>query len=215
MFVYQMMTADPITVRPETAATKAAEIMKENKFRRLPVIENGKLAGIITDRDLREVQPSPATTLSVYELNYLLAKIRVGEIMKTNVVTVSDKATIEEAALLMYTHKIGGLVVIDAAGSVVGILTETDIFRCFVDIMGLKEGRLRLTLEFDDRVGVLHQISKVFHDLGISIISMASQHLANGKVEMVIRADCQDSEELIRQMADAGFPVSHLVQIGA
>jgi acetoin utilization protein AcuB len=214
MFVSKRMTIDPVTITSSTTVTEAAGIMKEKEFRRLPVVDDGRLVGIVTDRDLREVSPSPATTLSVFELNYLLAKMQVKDIMKKNVITIGQDATIEEAALILYNEKIGGLVVVDKAGGVVGIITETDIFKCFVDVMGLAEGRTRLTLEFDDRVGALHGISGVFLDLGINILSMATQHLEKGKVEMVIRADINDVDALTAQLAAKGYLVVHSAAIG-
>ena len=102
MFVFNRMTANPITITPDTTVSDASELMRTHKFRRLPVVRDGKLVGIITDRDLREVAPSPATTLSIFELNYLLAKMQVKDIMKTNVLTILPTATIEEAALVLY-----------------------------------------------------------------------------------------------------------------
>ncbi len=177
-------------------------------------MENGNLVGIVTDRDLRDVSPSPATSLSVFELNYLLAKMLVRDVMKKEVITVDVDATIEEAALLMYNNKIGGLVVVDAAGKVAGVLTETDIFKCFVDVMGLAEGRTRLTLEFTDKIGALHEVSGVFTDLGINILSSASYHLADGKIEMVIRADIPEPAELIKRLEAIGYPVTNVVRLG-
>lgn len=214
MFVSKRMSSNPVTVPPTMTVSEAINMMKSNKFRRLPVVENGKLVGIVTDRDLREVSPSPATTLSIFELNYLLAKMKVKDVMKKDVITIQDEATIEEAALLMYTNKIGGLVVVNASGGVAGILTETDIFKCFVDVMGLAEGRTRLTIEFTDKIGALNDITKVFKELGVNILSMASQHLENGKIEMVIRADIVDASEISARLTAAGFPVVHTAQIG-
>lgn len=215
MFVAKRMTPNPVTVPPTMSVSEATSIIKNGKFRRLPVVENGKLIGIITDRDLRAAAPSQATTLSVHELNYLLAKLKVGEIMTKPVITIGSEATIEEAALQMYTHKIGGLVVVDKTGAVAGIITETDIFKCFVDVMGLAEGRTRLTLEFDDKVGLLADIAAVFKDLGINILSMATYNIdGSGRAEMVIRADVKDVKLLSDRLAAIGYPVSHVVQIG-
>lgn len=214
MFVSKRMTPNPVTITSTMTVSEATNLMKSNKFRRLPVVDGGKLVGIVTDRDLREVSPSPATTLSVHELNYLLAKMVIKDIMKTDVITIGVDATIEEAALVMYNKKIGGLIVVDAIGAVVGIITETDIFKCFVDVMGLAEGRTRLTLEFADRVGILYDITAVFKELGINILSMATYNLENGRAEMVIRADVKDVKQLTERLAAIGFPVSHLVQIG-
>jgi acetoin utilization protein AcuB len=214
MFVAKRMTPNPVTVPSTMSVSEATNIIKNGNFRRVPVVDNGKLVGIVTDRDLRAAAPSQATSLSVHEINYLLAKLQVGEIMTKAVITIGVEATIEEAALLMYTHRIGGLVVVGKTGAVAGIITETDIFKCFVDVMGLAEGRTRLTLEFVDKIGVLADVAAVFKDLGINILSMATYNIEDDKAEMVIRADVKDVKLLSDRLAAIGYPVSHLVQIG-
>ncbi|MBP1765010.1 MAG: guaB 2 [Firmicutes bacterium] len=189
--------------------------MRTHKFRRLPVVDNGRLVGIVTDRDLREVSASPATTLSIFELNYLLAKMLVKDIMKRNVITIPAEATIEEAALIMYNNRIGGLVVVDETGNVAGVLTETDIFKSFVDIMGLTEGRTRLTIEVpEDQIGVLHKVTGVFKELNINIGSLASYTQPDGKLEIIIRAVVEDVATLTKRLAEIGYPVQHVAQIG-
>ena len=214
MFVAKRMSPNPVTVTPDTTVADASEIMRNRKSRRLPVLDRGRLVGIVTDRDLREVSPSPATTLSIFELNYLLAKMQVREIMRRNVITIGMDATIEEAALLMFNHKIGGLVVVNAAGDVVGLITETDIFKCFVDVMGLPKGKTRLTFNLADRTGMVHDVTGIFKDLGINIDSLVTYDAADGNFEMVIRADIPDVKKLCDQLAAAGYPVSHVAQIG-
>lgn len=213
MFVESRMTANPITINSTTTIADASEIMRNNKFRRLPVVDGGKLVGIVTDRDLRAVSASPATALSIFELNYLLAKMKIKDIMQKQVVTISAGATVEEAAILMYNHRIGGLVVVNEHGIVAGVITETDIFKSFVDIMGLVDGKTRLTLHLADRVGVLHEISEVFTAMNINITSMVSYALADGKIEMIIRADIAETEELEKALAAKGYPISHVVHI--
>lgn len=212
MFVYQYMTAPPVTVPPRTAVATAAEVMRQHHFRRLPVVDNGRLVGIVTDRDLREVSPSPATSLSIFELNYLLSKMQIKDMMKTKVVTIAADAAIEEAALLMYEHKIGGLVVVDAAQQVAGVITESDVFKAFVNIMGLPHGKTRLTLSFVDRVGALYDVSGVFKELGLNISSVASQR-ENEHIEMVIRADIPDPQAVRDKLSARGFTVRHITTI--
>ena len=113
MFVANRMAKNPFTVTPDTKVSAAKDLMKKHRFRRLPVVdEDGKLVGFLSDRDIMRVSPSPATTLSRYEITSLLAKMCIGEIMQKDVVSVKDDATIEEAALIMYNHKIGGLPVV-------------------------------------------------------------------------------------------------------
>lgn len=214
MFVEQRMTANPITITSMTTIADASEIMRANKFRRLPVVDGGKLVGLVTDRDLRAVSPSPATTLSIFELNYLLAKMKIKDIMQKNVITIEAHATVEEAAILLYNHRIGGLVVVDEYGGVTGVITETDIFKCFVDVMGLIEGKTRLTIDMSDKIGILHEISAVFLELNINISSMVTYTLADGKKEMVIRADITDTTQLAERLAALGYPIHHIARIG-
>ncbi|MCS7059663.1 MAG: CBS domain-containing protein [Anaerolineae bacterium] len=130
--VRDWMTPNPVTVGPKTTLPEAHKIMKERKFRRLPVVDDaGRLVGIVTLSDVREASPSPATTLSIFELNYLLAQLTVDKIMTHEVVTVAPDATIRDAANLMLKHEVGALPVMEH-GKLVGIITESDIFRVIV-----------------------------------------------------------------------------------
>lgn len=214
MFVVNRMTKNPITITPETKIDEAANLMKTRGFRRLPVVEDGKLVGFISDRDIMRVAPSPATTLSKWEINSLLAKISVADIMQKNVISVKSDATIEEAALLMYKNRIGGMPVVSSVGAVVGVITETDIFKALVDIMGLAEGRTRLTLEVNDRIGVVKNIATIFSDASISIDSLVTCKEANGKYEIIIRSDITDINDIKTKLEAQGYNVIHTVKIG-
>lgn len=214
MFVANRMTKNPITVVPETKIDEAANLMKTRDFRRLPVVENGKLVGFISDRDIMRVAPSPATTLSRYEINSLLAKIEVKDIMQKNVISVNVDATLEEAALLMYKNRIGGMPVVSSVGAVVGVITETDIFKAFVDVMGLADGKVRLTLEVTDKIGVVKDIATIFTDEGLSIDSLITCKEENGKYEIVIRSDIADIEGVKSKLEAKGYNVIHTAKIG-
>lgn len=214
MFVSNRMTANPFTLTANATVADASEVMRTHKFRRLPIVENGKLVGIVTDRDLREVSPSPATTLSIFELNYLLAKMMVKDIMKKDVLTIQASSTIEEAALLMYKNKIGGLVVVDEQAAVIGVITETDIFKTFVDVMGITQGKTtRITIDVTDKVGILCDITGIFKELSMNISSLVSYPLADESYELVIRAQVDNSEVLVERLSAAGYPVKHITQI--
>lgn len=135
-YVKDWMSSDPIVITPDTALPEAYKLMKERRVRRLPVVTgSGKLVGIVTLGDVREASPSDATTLSIYELNYLLAQLSVDRIMTRDVLVVGPDTTIREAARMMLDRKIGGLPVVEN-GKVVGILTESDIFRMIVQEWG-------------------------------------------------------------------------------
>ena len=130
------MSRDLIIIDPTTTLPQAYQLMKKHRIRRLPVVQDGKLVGMVTLGDLREARPSEATSLSIFEMNYLLSQLKIEKIMTTNLITIPVDATIGLAASLMYSHKIGGLPVLDD-DRLVGILTESDIFRLIaLDIHG-------------------------------------------------------------------------------
>ncbi|HBY94814.1 MAG: CBS domain-containing protein [Ardenticatenaceae bacterium] len=129
--VQDWMTPNPITMSPETSLHEASNLMKQHNIRRLPVVAKGRLVGIVTWGDVREASPSDATSLSIWELHYLLVKLRIDDIMSKEVLTVRPEQTIQEAARVMLQHKISGLPVVED-GQVVGIITESDIFRLVV-----------------------------------------------------------------------------------
>ena len=214
MFVANRMTKNPITVTPETKVDEAAVLMKKHHFRRLPVVEDGKLVGFLNDKDIMRVAPSPATTLSRYEINSLLAKICVRDIMKKDVVSVNVGATIEEAALIMYKNKIGGMPVVSNMGAVVGVITETDIFKTFVDVMGLADGKTRITLEVTDKIGVVKDIAEIFGQAGVSIDSLITCKKEDNKYEIVIRGDITNIDDIKAKLEAKGYKVIHTVKIG-
>jgi CBS domain-containing protein len=130
--VKDWMTAEVVTITPDTTLPEAHRLMTDRRIRRLPVVDNGHLVGIVTRGDVREAEPSDATSLSIWELNYLLAKLKVSSVMTKNPLSTSPETTIAEAAQVMMEHKISGLPVVDNRGNVVGIITESDIFRLVV-----------------------------------------------------------------------------------
>lgn len=214
MFVINRMTKNPMTVTADTKVDEVAHLMKKHNFRRLPVVDDGKLVGFLSDSDLMRVAPSPATTLSRYEINSLLAKICVRDIMKKDVVSVNVDATIEEAALIMYKNKIGGMPVVSNMGAVVGVITETDIFKTFVDVMGLADGKTRITLEVTDKIGVVKDIAEIFGQAGVSIDSLITCKKENNKYEIVIRGDITNIDDIKAKLEAKGYKVIHTVKIG-
>lgn len=131
--VKDWMTGDVITITPLTTLPEAHRILLEKKIRRLPVVENDKLVGIVTRGDVRGAEPSQATSLSIWELNYILSRLRVKDIMTPNPITVRPDTTIEETAKIMLEKKVSGLPVLDDTGCICGIITESDIFRLVVN----------------------------------------------------------------------------------
>ena len=214
MFVINRMTKNPMTVTADTKVDEVAHLMKKHNFRRLPVVDDGKLVGFLSDSDLMRVAPSSATTLSRHEINALLAKICVRDIMKKDVVSVNVDATIEEAALIMYKNKIGGMPVVSNMGAVVGVITETDIFKTFVDVMGLADGKTRITLEVTDKIGVVKDIAEIFGQAGVSIDSLITCKKEDNKYEIVIRGDITNIDDIKAKLEAKGYKVIHTVKIG-
>ena len=131
MTVRECMTANPVIVPPDAILPAVAELMKRGGFRRLPVVKDGHVVGIVTDRDVKQAMPSDATSLSIWEINYLVAKIKVSEIMSHPVFSVLEDASLEYAAEQMLNHKIGGMPVM-YGDQLRGVITTTDLLRAFV-----------------------------------------------------------------------------------
>ena len=217
MFVANRMTKHPVSVTSNATIGEVDRLMKKHKFHRMLVIDNGKLVGYLSDRDIMRVTPSPATSLSKFEIRALLDKLSVKDIMQTKVVTVNEDATIEEAALIMYQNKVGGLPVISEVGAVVGIITATDILKTFVDVMGLPRGnKTRMTLEVGNEVGTVAAITKIFADNGVNIDSLITCSQDGKHYEVVVRLDdrAQGFDDVKRQLEIHGYKIVHVAKIG-
>ena len=131
--VKDWMTTDVLTVRPETSLPEAHQIMVSEEIRRLPVVDDeGRLIGMVTLGDVRGAQPSPATSLSIWEMNYVLSNLKIEKIMSPNPITIHPEQTIGEAARIMLENRISGIPVVNAEGRICGIITESDIFSMVV-----------------------------------------------------------------------------------
>ncbi|MEW6402147.1 MAG: CBS and ACT domain-containing protein [Chloroflexota bacterium] len=170
MFVGERMSHPVITLSPETPIHDALAMFKKEHIRRAPVVKEGKLLGIVSERDLLNASPSSVTTLSVWEINYLLSKVTVKQVMTKKVKTVDADTPIEEAARIMADSKIGGLPVV-RDGKVIGMITETDLFKIFLELMGAREKAIRTTVLIDDKPGQLAKVTKAVSDAGGNFIS--------------------------------------------
>jgi len=202
------MTKRPITTHPDTPIDDALKLMRESKVRRLPVLDKkGELVGIVTEKDLLYVSPSPATSLSIHELHYLIAKIKVGDVMAKDVITVTEYTPLEEAARIMADNKIGSLPVM-RDGKLVGIITETDIFKGFVELLGTREPGVRLTVKMPEGQGVLPLCMESISKLGGSLLALITwaghdpgTRIVTAKVTGV------DTEQLKESIARLGVEV--------
>jgi acetoin utilization protein AcuB len=168
------MSKNPITITEDIPINQALKLMRDEKVRRLPVLnKKGELVGVVSERDLLYASPSPATSLSIHELHYLISKITVKEIMTRDVITVSEYTPLEEAARIMADHKIGGLPVV-RDGKLVGIITESDLFKIFTEILGARDMGVRLSMLVPEQPGVLADITRAIADMGGDIISLST-----------------------------------------
>jgi acetoin utilization protein AcuB len=174
MLVHERMSKHPITITKDTPINQALKVMRDEKVRRLPVLnKKGELVGIVSERDLLYASPSPATSLSIHELHYLVSKITVDKIMTEDVFTVSEYTPLEEAARIMADNKIGGLPVV-RDGRLVGIITESDLFRIFTEILGARDMGVRLSMLVPEQPGILADITRAIADMGGNIISLGT-----------------------------------------
>lgn len=216
MLVKDRMSNKPVTISPETTVPDALTLMEKKGIRRLPVVDKDCLVGIVTLLDLVRASPSPATSLSIWELNYLLAKLPVRDVMAKKVLTVSPETPIDEAAKLMREHRLGGLPVV-SDGKLAGIITETDIFTAFLEMLGVNRGGLRLTLELPDRKGSLAEVAEIFRNLALNVVSVAVLPSEPGKnvglsvwrLQGSINADV-----LLNVLREKGFGVVHTSENG-
>ncbi len=206
MFVKEWMTPNPQLVKKKTPVMEAMNILREGGYRRLPIVSKGKLVGIVTDKDLKNATPSQATTLSVYELNYLLSKLTVKDVMVFPVITVGANDTIEKAALLMEEHKISGLPVMEG-DRVVGMLTITDMLKAFIGVLGLKEGGTRVTAFLPDEPGVLSKVSEAGPPSNIVAVVTAGIKPGHRR-ELVLRVTGEDSEGFADRLRAKGVEIS-------
>jgi len=170
MLVGKRMSHPVITISPETPIIEALNLMKREHIRRLPVIMDGKLVGIVSDKEIMNASPSGATSLSVWELNYLVSKILVKDIMTKEVITVQETDSLEKAARLMADNKIGGLPVM-RNDQLVGIITETDLFKLFIELMGAREKGVRVTALISNESGTWAKIAQAIADAGGNFIA--------------------------------------------
>lgn len=216
MQVKDRMTSDPIVVMDTTPFEDALRVMRERKVRRLPVVnKDGRLVGIVAERDLLYASPSPATSLSVFEVHYLLAKMSVGEVMTKRVFTVGEDCPLEEAARIMVDHKIGSLPVV-TDGRLVGIITETDIFKTFVEILGGREPGLRLTLDVTEGKGVLAVIASEITRAGGNILSVATFQAPDATQRIVyVKVTGAPKEALLKGLEAAGAKVMDAQEVAS
>lgn len=211
MFVKSKMTANPFTISPDQTVPEAHEIMADNGVKRLPVMKNGTLVGVVSREDLLQASPSKATTFSMGEITYLLSKMKISKIMNKNLITISSDALLEEAAILMRDNNVSFLPVVDD-GDLVGIITETNIFDSFIELLGFREPGTRLTVEAKDEPGIMANLTGIIGDFGANITHVAVYRGANGKSSIVIGINSLNTSEMEKSIENHGYKILYKLQ---
>ncbi|EOT43727.1 MULTISPECIES: CBS and ACT domain-containing protein [Enterococcus] len=214
MSVSDFMTKNVVVVAPETPIFDAIDLMKQHDIHRLPVLQNDKLVGLITEGIIQEAMPSKATSLSVYEANYLLNKTTVGDVMEKNVLTIDPDALLEDAIYKMRENKIAVLPVVEQE-TVTGIITNNDIFAAFLKITGYNDGGTRISLQIaDDHVGILAEITKLLAEHDFSILTIVVNRMELATI-VEIQVQTRNVEKVKEVLTNAGYLVTAAVLTNA
>ncbi|RPJ69506.1 MAG: CBS domain-containing protein [Desulfobacteraceae bacterium] len=170
------MSPNPVTIDEEDSMQEAIKLMKQHSIRMLPVLRRGKLVGVVTDRDLKRASASDATTLDVHEMLYLIAKIKVKSIMSKNPISLPPELTVEETAEILLANKISGAPVVDAQGSVVGTITQTDIFRVLIALTGVGKRGIQIAFQIQDRPGSIKELADPIRRHGGRMVSILTSY---------------------------------------
>jgi acetoin utilization protein AcuB len=208
MLVKDRMTERPVTITADTSVSRALELMRKEGFRRFPVVDkNGKLIGIVLEKDLLYASPSPATTLSVFEIHTLLAKVRVGDVMTRDVITISEDTPMEEAARIMADNKIGGLPVV-RGDALVGIITETDLFKVFLEMLGARDDGVRVSVNVPHVSGTLAKISARIAEMGGNIVALGTIRGDDpSQYQLTVKVTDVDEKPLVQALQDMGLDI--------
>ncbi|MDR7418627.1 MAG: CBS and ACT domain-containing protein [Armatimonadota bacterium] len=208
MLVRDRMSSPAITIDITASIAEALGLMRQHDIRRLPVMQRGRVAGIVTWTDLMRAQPSPASTLSSFEVPALLRSARVREIMTPDPITIGPDAPIEAAAVIMRREKIGGLPVVEDH-ALLGVITESDIFDAFIDLTGLGRGGARLVVDLAGRPNAIAGITAIVEAAGVALTSLATYE-QDGRQLAVLRVDAPYPLHVVESLTEGGFPVLHL-----
>ncbi len=209
MYVGRRMTRNVVTVAKDASVLHVRNLLREKDINQVPVVDGKKVIGVITDGDIRENSASPASTLSVHELNYLLSEMKAGDIMTRNPITVSPETPIEEAAKVLNEKGIGCLPVV-SNDELMGIITTCDMLNVLLEVMGVGTPSSRIEISIPGDMGEICNIAGIVKGLGLSIISMVSTLNQNDPATRlsVLRVNTDDIRELCKALRGAGYKVT-------
>jgi acetoin utilization protein AcuB len=200
------MATTILTVDANTSVMRAGRTMKDNNIRRLPVVSQGKLAGIITDRDLKEASPSSKTEMDMHEMYYLLSEMKVKDVMSDNPVCLTQNDTLEKAALVMLNETISGLIIVDDEENLVGLLSESDVLRGFIHATGIQDGAFQIVMDMSDKGGTVSQLIDVLRQNRARVLSILTSFedapTGSKRVSIRIMPYNGEVEDLIKELEE-------------
>jgi len=217
MLVKNWMAKNVVTIDEDESMQEALRRMKQHNIRLLPVLKNGKLTGVLTDRDLKRASASDATTLDVHELLYLVSKIKVKTIMTKNPIFIAPELTVEETAEVLLQNKISGAPVVDDSGRVVGVITQSDVFRVLIALTGIGKRGIQFAFRLEDRPGSIKEVADIIRDYGGRMASILTSYdnVQEGyrkvyiRMHGVDRSKMQPLKEDLRKAATLLYIVDH------
>ncbi len=217
MLVRNWMSKQTVAIDLDQSMQEASGLMKKHAIRMLPVLKKGQLVGIVTDRDLKRASASDATTLEIHELLYLLSRIKVKDIMTRDPITVPDDYTVEETAEVLLKNKISGAPVLGASGQVIGVITQSDIFRVLISLTGVGNRGIQFAFLLEDRPGSIKEVADIVREFGGRIASILTSYdnVRSGFRKVYIRMHSIDRQKLgqlkdvLRQKAEVLYMVDH------
>lgn len=217
MLVANWMSRNIITVDENDSMQHATKLLKEHHISMLPVLNKGKLVGIVTDRDLKRASASDATTLEIHELFYLLSRIKVKDLMTRNVITVSPEFTAEETAQVLLENKISGVPVVDSNDRIVGAITKTDLFRVLIALTGIGVGGIQFGLQVEDQPGSIKEVADIIRKYGGRMVSILTSYdsVPAGyrhvyiRMRNIDRSELEDLKQELKSKAGLLYMVDH------
>lgn len=211
MDVNSYMTKELVTIMPDTKILVALDLMKKHNIHRLPVVDGNRLIGLITEGVIERNTPSTMTSLDMHEVNYLLNKTSVGDIMEKELYTIEKEALLEEAAIKMRQHNIGVLPVVEDNNHIIGIITDKDIFDAFVDVLGFYTPGVRVVVNVaEDRQGVLEELTDFFYEAEINIQQIAVYRKPD-LIQVIIQVDSEDVTGIKASLEAKNYEVGSII----
>ncbi len=196
MLIKDWMATAVLTVDANTSVMRATRIMKENNIRRLPVLSQGKLAGVVTDRDLKEASPSSTSDMDIHEMYYLLSEMKIKDVMTDKCISMHMDDTLERAALVMLKEKISGVMILDAEDNLVGLLSETDILRGFIHATGIQDGADQYVIDMPDAPGSVTRVMDTLREYNARVLSILTsfEDAPPGQKRVAIRVSIDEDK---------------------